>query len=67
MPPLQGLDAAIRRIRGEYLEMPGMRLTADQVRRLSGLDSALCTRVLDALVEARFLRRSPDGCYIPLE
>ena len=34
---------AFARIRAEYLEMPGMRLTAAQVHRLSGVDISTCT------------------------
>ena len=54
---------AFERIRGEYLEMPGMRLTPAQVERLSGLDRATCTRVLDDLVQAKFLYVGPDKSY----
>jgi DNA-binding IclR family transcriptional regulator len=53
----------LTRIRGEYLEMPGLRLTPAQARRLWGLDVSECERLLDALVRARFLRRTPDGAY----
>jgi hypothetical protein len=38
------------RIRAEYLEMPGMRLTVSQASRLFNLEPASCTRVLEALV-----------------
>lgn len=38
------------RIRAEYHEMPGMRLTAPQAARLFNLEPASCVRVLDALV-----------------
>lgn len=38
------------RIRAEYREMPGMRLTAAQAARLFNLDLVSCARVLDALV-----------------
>jgi hypothetical protein len=41
-----------------------MRLTADQVRRLCGIDPSICERVLDALVEGGFLQRQDDGCYV---
>jgi len=51
------------RIRAEYLEMPGLRLTATQVQRLCGLDGATCALVLDALIAENFLRRDPDGHY----
>jgi hypothetical protein len=51
------------RIRSEYAEMPGMRLTAAQVQRLCGVDRLICAAVLDALVEAKFLYRYSDGTY----
>ena len=51
------------RIRAEFLEMPGLRLTVVQVQRLCGVDAALCQSVLDALVEMRFLRANADGTY----
>ena len=53
----------LRRIRGEYLEMPGLRLTCEQAQRLWGLDAPTCTRLLERLVDARFLRRGADGRY----
>ena len=54
---------AFERIRAEYLEMPGMRLTAAQVQRLSGVDISTCAVVLEDLVRARFLDRGSDGSY----
>ena len=53
-----GFADAIRRARGEFLEMPGLQLTEAQAARLWCLDSALCGRVLAALVDARFLVRT---------
>lgn len=53
----------LTRIRGEYLEMPGLRLTFPQAQRLWGLERTDCKRVLDALVEAKFLCVNPDGTY----
>jgi hypothetical protein len=53
----------IQRIRAEYLEMPGLSLSAAQVQRLCGVDSALCESVLEALVESGFLARRSDGAY----
>ncbi len=32
----------LQRVRAEYLEMPGLKLTAPQARRLWGLDCATC-------------------------
>jgi len=54
---------AFDRIRAEYLEMPGMRLTAAQVQRLSGVHASICALVLDDLVRVQFLRKGLDGSY----
>ena len=44
-------DRALReRVRGEYLEMPGLRLTLAQAARLFDLELRLCSRVLETLV-----------------
>ena len=50
-------------IRGEYREMPELRLTADQARRLFNLAPELCNALLEQLVLEGFLWRSPDGKY----
>jgi hypothetical protein len=57
-------QAVRERIRAEYLEMPGMNLTSDQVARLCGMDRSACQTVLDALVEAKFLTLTTDGTYV---
>jgi hypothetical protein len=53
-----------RRVRAEYLEMPGLRLTERQARRIWNLDEVRCDAVLRALIDAQFLRQTPDGAYI---
>ena len=53
----------LRRICGEYLEMPGLLLTPAQAQRLWALDAATCTHALDYLVESGFLVRQRDGKY----
>src|SRR4051812_40926363 len=53
----------IERIRAEYLEMPGLRLTPAQAQRLCGIDGTICQAVLDALVDARFLAVNAHGMY----
>jgi CheY-like chemotaxis protein len=55
---------ALDRIRADFEEMPGMRLTAEQVRRLCGVDGTVCARVLDELVRTRVLRVGPEGHYV---
>ena len=56
-------DQLVHRIRGEYLEMPGLRLTSAQAQRLWGLDEQTCAQLLTSLTEDRFLFRRDDGTY----
>ena len=51
-------DDMLRRIRSEYLEMPGLRLTRRQAQRLWGLEEHTCAQLLDSLTETKFLRRT---------
>ncbi len=53
----------LEHIQAEFLEMPGLRLTVDQARRLCGVDHVVCQAVLDALVDAKFLCLKSDGSY----
>jgi hypothetical protein len=54
----------IQLVRSEYLEIPGLHLTRNQVQRLWGLDTAMCDALLEALVDVRFLRRTHAGAYV---
>lgn len=63
MPPFESLVA---RIRGEYREMPGLRLTFSQACRLWQMDSPTCESVLEHLVGEAFLYKTPNGTYIAL-
>jgi hypothetical protein len=56
-------DTLLRRARGEYREMPGMRLTIEQAMRLWELDRQTCSDVLNSLVAARFLEVDGTGRY----
>lgn len=51
------------RIRGEYREMPGLRLRLEQAMRLWSIDGATCRQVLDNLVREGFLQRDEMGRY----
>ena len=51
----------LHRIKAEYMEMPGLRLTAAQAGRLWGLDLAACLDLLERLIAERFLQQRPDG------
>ena len=65
--PTRANDEVLRRVQGEFLEMPGLRLTHAQARRLWGLDAASCDALLGALVEAKFLFRTRDGAFMRVE
>jgi hypothetical protein len=54
---------AVDRIRAEYLEMPGVRLTPPQVQWLCGIELDVCVRVLEQLAAARFLYCTDEGIY----
>jgi hypothetical protein len=43
--------------------MPGLKLTVAQASRLWSFDSALCTAVLSALVEKRFLVQTRNQSF----
>ena len=60
-------DEMLRRVQGEFIEMPGLRLTEAQARRLWGLDAASCSDLLGVLVEAKFLFRTRDGAFMRVE
>ena len=51
-------------VRGEFLEMPGLRLTKKQAQRLWALDVVTCDSLLSTLESSRFLRRTKDGEYM---
>jgi hypothetical protein len=58
------VDAALlQRVYGEFLEMPGLRLTCQQAQRLWGLDESACLQLLEFLVDAKFLCRPGHGMY----
>ena len=61
------LDRIVRRVREEFLEMPGLRLTPVQARRLWGLDGDACAAVIEALVASAFLKWTPGGAVTRAE
>jgi hypothetical protein len=54
----------LTRIRAEYREMPGLRLTLLQARRLWGVDVMTCSAALAALEAAGFLSTTRDGAFV---
>jgi hypothetical protein len=56
----------INRIRVEYQSLPGLKLTAEQARRLWAVDDDTCGAALDALIAEGFLHRTGTGKFIAL-
>ena len=61
------IEDVLQRIQGEFVEMPGLRLTAAQAQRLWGLERDTCDALLGALVDAKFLSRTRDGAFIRID
>jgi hypothetical protein len=61
------IDDVLQRIQGEFVEMPGLRLTAAQAQRLWGLERDVCHALLGALVDAKFLSQTRDGAFVRMD
>jgi len=57
------LDGLLRRVRDEFIEMPGLSLTEGQASRLWQVDPMTAADLLRRLVEVRFLARTGAGRY----
>ena len=55
------VDLTAARVRAEFDEMPGMRLTVPQASRLFGLDPDVCLKIVEQLINAAYLRRTRTG------
>jgi len=58
------IEEMLRRVQGEFREMPGLRLTSAQAGRLWGMDPTCCEALLGALVDAKFLFRTQSGAFM---
>ena len=61
VPPL---DALVRRVRGEFGEMPGLQLTVSQASRLWQVEMSTCERVLEQMVREGFLYKTDNGASV---
>jgi hypothetical protein len=62
--PQSEWDATIARVRGEFAEMPCMRLTPDMARTLFGLPQTAVEALLQRLEAEGFLSRTDQGEYV---
>jgi hypothetical protein len=60
---MRGIHDVVDRLRAEYLEMPGLHLTPNEIERLCRIERTICQAVLDSLVRDRFLTATSDGTY----
>ena len=58
------MTGLLTRIRGEFMEMPGLRLTSAQAARLWAIDHRTSEWILDGLTTAGFLLRNRQGAYL---
>jgi hypothetical protein len=58
------VDDALARLKGLFLEMPGVSLSTEQACRVTGLDPGTCLALLLALEQGLFLRRSRAGHFL---
>ena len=59
----EGITPLLRRIRSEFLEMPGLRLTPARAARLWAIDRQTSERLLDGLTMTGFLLKNREGAY----
>ena len=57
-------DSLVARVRGEYVEMPGLRVTVAQACRLWQVDMATCEKLLGHLLRDGFLSKTDNGFYV---
>lgn len=61
---VDSFERLARRIRNEYLEMPGLSLTLPQAERMWQLRHTECENILGALVDSGFLARTSGGAFV---
>jgi len=57
------IEDLLIRIENEFLETPELRLTVSEAGRRFEADELMCEAVLDALVDAAVLSKTPDRVY----
>ena len=53
----------LERVKGEFLEMPGLTLTYDEAVRMWACHPVVCREVLETLVATRFLVRTRRAAF----
>ena len=63
MEPVNAQSARVR-IQVEYMEMPDLKLTFAQIRRLCDLPEEVCRAAMSSLVECGFLSEAANGAFL---
>jgi hypothetical protein len=63
----ESVERLERRLKSEFLDMPGLKLTEAQACKLWGLDAQSCSHLLEKLVSMNFLLRTRDGAFMRIE
>jgi hypothetical protein len=58
------LAALLQQVREQYREMPALKLTQLQARRLFGVAPSVCAEMFRALVMENFLSRTEEGVFV---
>jgi hypothetical protein len=59
----RAFEQLVKRVKSEFIEMPGLRLTLEQGSRLWGLERGECDALLHSLVHRKFLTVTAAGTY----
>lgn len=57
-------EAIVRRVRAEFAEMPGLKLTLSDAALLWGLEPAACEAVVKTLLATAFIRQTASGAIV---
>ena len=60
-------EPLVARVRGEFFEMPGLRLTCEQACRLWQVNVSMCETLLEHLVREGTLCKTDTGFYVASE
>jgi hypothetical protein len=61
------LERMVYRVREEFREMPGLRLTPAQATKLWGMEQETCDAIIERLVAAAYLRWTSSGAVTRAE
>lgn len=63
---VSSLHTLIDRIRREFTDLPGLKLTPAQACRLWHVDEEVCRTAMTSLITEGVLRQTPSGAFIAL-